>query len=625
MDTGSAGGKQSLLDYVQRIDAAAIAYGYEVWADGVFQQDEGAADLSASAAPSRYLPGPARQSREQITTRPLWISGLGHTIDTDEPLVQLSYGTIDGRIAQVWLARGAVTEHHLLQKLGGLGLPIDSLNVKKVLVYLRDTEALNSKALPHLLVGHRTGPYTLPGGSRGWLLGQRWIGPSQTQIHPDPRENTRYMAAFQPKGNRTYWYDWWRYLYNHRWVTRWLIATSFAAPLLRLLNARTFFVHHWGDSSSGKTAILSFGQSVWGNSEMLYSSMNSTEIALTEIFQHVTDIPVAYDEKQVATIDTAQMIYAVCLPTGRERGAKDGGLRTDRQSWLTIARTTGEVPLVGKSDVGGQSNRVLQVHSPAFDTQPEGERIYAVIREHHGFAGPEFLGHLAKLIETPEGLAWLREFQQHMRAEIAKRVERDGNHTVYVAVIATAQALSAHWLLGIPLQAAITTAIEDAVVAFKQTAPESRLPYADRALLLLRDHWLANPMQYGNAMDDQLRDRLVQADLRMVRLVGVASAHGMAYIPTEADRILREAHFSTERVWRDFADRGWIFNVPGSTTLTVPVALRGDQSPKHPCYYVKSEVFFPGRWAATPEPVPDDQPPQGQRVIVAGNLRLVAP
>jgi len=567
----------------------------------------------------RYCPPAAQGERERITTRPLWISGVGHTIDSDEPLVQLSYGTPDNRLATMWLARGEVTEHHLLQRLGARGVPVDSLNGKDILRYLRDTEDVNARVLPHLLVGHRTGPYALPGGARGWLLGQRWIGPEGSHIAPDPRENTRYMAAFQQKGDRAYWMQWWHQLYRHRWVTRWLIASSFAAPLLRLLGVRTFFVHHWGDSSSGKTAILYFAQSVWGDPSLLYSSMNSTEIALTEIFKHVTDLPVAYDEQQVKTIETAQLIYAVCLAAGRERGSKDGGLRTDRQSWLTIARTTGEVPLIGRDDVGGQSNRVLQVHTPAFDTQVEGERMYPLTREHFGFAGPEFLHYLSKLVETPEGLEQLKHYFLTIRAEISKRVNRDGNHTAYAAVIALGSFLSAHWLLGIPAEEALETAYGDATQALKETSPESRLPYADRALNLLRDHWMANPMLYGDSSTDEAKHRLVQEDLRMPKLVGVTGPYGMAYVPTEADRILRDARFSAERVWRDFADRGWLYVVQGSNTLTVPVPIRGDRSPQHACYFIKEAAFFPGRSVA-PAVLHN---PQSEVVPIAGGLRLV--
>lgn len=617
-----ATGQHALHDFLQHIGPAAVAFGYEVWADGVFQRKESVTDLSSVASPLRFCPPAAQTERKRIALRPVWISGLGYTIDTDEPLVQLSYGTTDRRIATIWLGRGEITEHHLLQKLGARGIPVDSLNTKDILLFLRETESVNARVLPNLLVGHRSGPYSLPGGARGWLLGRHWIGPEGSHLAPDPRENTRYMAAFQQKGDRKYWMDWWHHLYRHRWVTRWVIAASFATPLLRLLGIRTFFVHHWGNSSSGKTAILYFAQSVWGDPLELYSSMNSTEIALTEIFKHVTDFPVAYDEKQVSTIEIPQLIYTVCLATGRERGAKDGGVRTDRQSWLTIARTTGEVPLIGRDDVGGQSNRVMQVHTHAFDTEAEGARLYPLTRDHFGFAGPEFLHYLSKLVETPEGQSQLTANYLAIREEIKRRAGRDGNHTTYAAVIALGSYLSAMWLLGISPEQALDDAYNDAMHALKETSPETRLPYAERALNLLRDHWMANPMLYADASTDEAKHRLLQDDLRMPKLVGVTSDYGIAYVPTEADRILRDARFSTERVWRDFADLGWLRTTQGSNTLTVPIPLRGERSPQHPCYFIEAAAFLPGRGVSTP-PGGTQAQPQGNVVSIAGGLRLV--
>ena len=46
------------------------------------------------------------------------------------------------------------------------------------------------------------------------------------------------------------------------------------------------------------------------------------------------------------------------------KAAPEGNV--DRLNWVTVARTTGEVPLITSADVGGQFNRVLQIHSKAF-------------------------------------------------------------------------------------------------------------------------------------------------------------------------------------------------------------------------------------------------------------------
>ena len=44
---------------------------------------------------------------------------------------------------------------------------------------------------------------------------------------------------------------------------RFILAASFAAPLLRIVKQRIFFVYNWGGSKGGKTAALKAALSAW--------------------------------------------------------------------------------------------------------------------------------------------------------------------------------------------------------------------------------------------------------------------------------------------------------------------------------------------------------------------------
>ena len=566
----------------QQVGGVFVPYRYELWADGVYKRTK---DDAVQATPDPLFPLPlaAYGGRQRLSYRPLWISGLGETVDTKEPLVRLTYYTVDGRIDHLWLARGFITDHQKLASLGAHGLPVDSIGSKEALVYLRAQESLNGTTLPVLKVGHRSGPYRVD-GKLGWLVGRQWVG--EGRLEADPRSNQRYVDAFAAHGDAATWFDKWRDLRNEGWVTRFLMGATFAPPLLRLVKCRTFIVHHWGDSSHGKTATAVFALSAWGNPELLYSSLNRTAISITEVFRHLTDLPVLYDEKQVSTVTSEELIYSICTGSGRERGAKDGGVRQDKPTWVTVARTTGEVPLITDSDVGGQFNRVLQIHSVAFNDRRKAESIYPFTAENYGHAGPQFLENLAVLVNDPNGYAALHRLYKECREDLVNRIGTDTNHAGYAAIIATAQTLSESWLLGIDAQEAKEQALDDAHKALVETAPKKQLSYAERALSRLRDHWIANPSVYVDDTTDEGRERAS----RIYRMAGVETDYGMVFIPHEANDVLIRSNYAPERVWRDFHNLGWLVT-DGDGAMT-RIALRAGKSPEHPVYLVKREIFF---------------------------------
>ncbi len=570
-------------------EAVLVPWPYEIWRDGVYV----ATAKAAPADPDETIPlhESLMLGRKRLMFRPLWISGFGYTVDTDEPLIQLSFIDITGMKKSVWLARGQITEERQLLQLGAAGLPIDSVNAELVLIYLRAMEATNhtNPDLPCLRVGHRSGPYLMQVGDDpvkklGWLIGRQWIGPGT--LEADPRSNAKYTAAFQPCGDAQKWLDKWREMREQGWVARFLMGATFAVPLLRLLKCRTFIVHHWGDSSHGKTATAVMALSAWGNPELLYSSLNRTAISITEVFKHLTDLPVLFDELQVSTVKPEEFIYAVCTGSGRERGAKDGGLRQDRQQWLTIARTTGEVPLVPDSDLGGQFNRLLQIHSVAFKSKREAEAIYPFTNENYGHAGPAFLKILAEALSTPVGLPILQKINADLRADLVGRIGIDSNHAQYASIIATAQALSESWLLGIPFVEARDRALDDATCALRETAPKKQLTYAEKALSKLRDHWISNAGFYVDDTCDEGREKAKF----VFKMIGVETPYGMAFVPHEANDLLIKAEYGPERVWRDFQNNGWLV-MNGEDPLN-HMNLRNGKSMQHPVYIIKPEIFF---------------------------------
>jgi len=571
---------EGATDKLQVVAGVFVPHGYEVWSDGVWMK--GKRCLEAEPDVLEPLPFDYYGGRKRISQRAFWISGLGTTLDTNEPLIRLSYFTLLGDETYVWLTREQITDDRKIATLGGHGLPFDVLNARQVVGFLQTMEALNAKTLPHHPVGNRSGQYLL-NGKIGWLVGQTWIGPGH--LDADPRGGHRYFNAYATKGSYDLWLAKYKEVKECGWVARFVMAAGFASPLLSLIKMRTFIVHHYSDSGVGKTAAAQLALSIYGNPKMLYGSMNTTVVAMTELFKHTNNLPVLYDEKQVAHVDGHELIYSVCLEQSRDRGAKEGGVRNDRVNWNCIARTTGEQPLIGDGDMGGQFNRIMQIHSPAFANKEFAASLYDFAEQNHGHAGQLYLTHLAELVNAEGGLAALHQMYKELKEALTNRVGFYTNHTGYAALIALGQVLSDIWLLGIDRNEAMERALDDAQMAWQETAPTKQLAYAERALSRFRDHYFAHPMEYINDMGGPAKGQ------QQYHVVGVRATEGIVYLPYEADQILISAGYVPTRVWRDFNNLGWL-HTDDDGGVHKRLNMGGGISRNHLTYFIRSEAFF---------------------------------
>lgn len=556
----------------QIIGSAVIPFGYELWADGVFAKKPGSElpNLPPGEGPklSRRVPSERRSYMRRLAIRPIWISGVGGVRDVEpgpmsDPLVELSYHDVGGRLTTVWVARGAITSRGTLSELSGTGwLPVNSETAPDLIRYLeRCEQAAGEQAL--VPVARRVGPYKIVDEMTGaiewgWVWGSDWIGPG-SGVHSDPRPGRSVHGTFAAVGSWESWRDVYAGIVADSSVGRFVVGASFASLLLRFLGGRTFVLHHWFESGAGKTAIAIFAQSVWGNTdaEPLKTTFNRTEKSISAIFAHVTDYPVLYDEKQVSTIRSSQFIYDVGGGIPRGRSDERGVSRTDQQNWTCLVRTTGETPLVESDDLGGQNNRVLQLHATVGIEEQRLSDLYGFVKKHHGHAGPRFLRKLAGIVNDPERLARMKAIHAAFETTISKRSGRTGNHVTYVATIALGQWLAEQWLLGLDAKMSRDRAIEDALAVLNENVPEHKQDYSEKALDRLRDHRISEAFAYidGRTLS---KDDLDAAISQSKHLVGIEMADEILYIPSEINRTLRKSFFSPEKTWRGFAERGWI-------------------------------------------------------------------
>ena len=364
---------------------------------------------------------------------PILLTKRIRSMDSGEEKIEIAFHR-DGRwLTSVW-PRSTVFSSRSVLALSELGCTVTSENAKQVVKFLGALEGENLDKIPSVqatgVLGWKPGGKFMPGHDEGLVL------------DCDPTMQAA-AAAYHASGTLE---DWLAAMCPHRERNkfRFILASSFAAPLLKLTRQRNFLTYNWGGSRGGKTAALYAGMSVWGEPEKLTVSFNTTAVGLERRAGLCCDLPMGIDERQQAGDKQGmleQLVYMLANGTGKVRGAKGGGLQSVYQ-WRTVALSTGEEPLTVETSKGGVSTRALQIYGPPFEDEQSASAMYGQVAENYGTAGPAFIKRLVK-IEQKDIQAMFAEMRDYVQG---LSDGKNGAHTAAIALVALADAMIDTWL-----------------------------------------------------------------------------------------------------------------------------------------------------------------------------------
>lgn len=567
-DDVSAEPAQSKQRVVQRIGEFEVPYGYEIWGDGIYYAEEASTDGGAPNLQSTPT-GARRAVLKIVAHEPVWIRRFGRTLDTSEQLVELAFRDAFTHDVQTeWVNRLQLASKQMLVKLSRLGVPVNDGNINHMLHYLDAALHTNGTRLEVVLVAARNGAYqvdflvedeeaqeTVKRSGYGWLVGDRWIGPETTRVVADPRNMHASAQGYTISGSEEEWFAHFKQVCEIGPIARWLTYSTFAAPLLRFVRQRTFIIHHWGESGGGKTSLAKFAMSAWGDPARLTQSFNRTQLSFIELFRHIDDLPVTFDELQASGMkDHAPLIYALCLEQGRGRASPDGRLQEQVASWRSVVRMTGEEPIIGKGgmvDLGGQANRVVQIGTPVLTSEQAGNTHRWLEGRHFGWGGLRFLEGLQHLMSYPDGEQALQDKFEEFRLEIFGALsESVHSRVLHLTIVALATYLANRWFFDEDPAFAKQSAIADAIAVGKSIASEEvRETLAEQALQLFRDHFVSHRGTWYDLSDVSQQDLLARGEYR--QLTGVLAPTEVWLVQKEANALLNKAGLPTRRVWAD--------------------------------------------------------------------------
>jgi hypothetical protein len=562
----------------QMVEGAYVPYGYEIWKDGVYRE-ENVLEIDDNAQiqvpiPSLCVPCPVgwKAALKRICAAPTMLISVATSIETDEKLVAL--WTIDqGEHVLHWDLGNVISKRSKLSDLPNRGFSINENTAAEMMNFFDAVKNdPRNKAMLNRLVARRLGWHDVPKYRiKGWLMGETWIG-TTARVYPDRRvipnpKNDR--PVYGERGSFQEWLKVARYLVNKYPHLRTTFGVAFASLLVRPTNCRSFTVHHVAGSGHSKTAGAQFALSAFGDPSAMKETLLATNNAIIAVFQKIDDFGMLLDESEAmdGKLSLKEVIYQFAGEKTKMRAIQDGSLGNRGTGWKGILRTTGERAILGndKRDLGGQLGRMITFEAPVGISKEDTDLIYEFIGDgkHYGHAGPLFMQRLFETMTDPVKFQWLRDQFKEVRENFLEYlqkvlprvdVKRLNNNALQYALLSIGTGLMLHWVFGEKLDWSMNAGFEGVCADMTtKISPEDYQEVSHKAVDALRQLVEGS----GRFVDISQGNARIQ----MERLRGgppmLGVTHGNApdaeiwFFPDAIDAELRALDFPPSRVWSD--------------------------------------------------------------------------
>lgn len=427
---------------------------------------------------------PKTHTPANVCRTPILLTQRLKSLETGDEKMEVAFKR-DGEWQRAIYPRSVIFSSRSITTLADLGCTITSENSKNVVKFLGALESENIDIIPK---NDATSTF-------GWQPGRRFIPGHDEGITLDIDPSQRGMAAaYCQNGTMERWIE---HMAPHRSREkfRFILAASFAAPLLRIVKQRIFFVYNWGGSKGGKTAALKAALSVWGDPERLMVNFNATQVGLERTAAFYCDLPLGIDERQLAGNNQGaleKIVYMIASGTGKIRGAKSGGIQTVHQ-WRTVALATGEEPLSTETSQTGVSTRVLEIYGGPFDNEQDAALMHQQAAMDCGWAGPAFIEHILQMDER-EIVERYEDMQRYIRETSQGK---NGSHIAGIAAVALADSLIDEWFFGGNPRESVAEAKRMAASILINQVEANTTDVNENAVQFIVDWVLANRSYFG--------------------------------------------------------------------------------------------------------------------------------
>ena len=332
---------------------------------------------------------------EEIASwQPIIISAIFFNKELCSYRVQLAFKESEGsKTKTITVSKSMIATSSNITNLADYGIAVTNITAPLLVRYLNDLERLNVLTIPRNNAISRL----------GWIDNE--FMPYNKTISFDGE--TMYKELFDAIRTKGDYQKWKQMVENEKSLeARIILGTSFASPLVGLLDKLVFFTHFWGTTGVGKSVALYLAESIWGEPKKLVQNLNGTAVALERLASFFCNVPLCLDELQTLKKSTSlsrdtsfdDILYKLGQGRGKSRGRKDGAI--DKVStWALSIITTGEEPIATDNSGGGAKNRVIDVYCRN-NIFTNAVNVINCCNDNYGFAGQDFIQKLITYVEV---------------------------------------------------------------------------------------------------------------------------------------------------------------------------------------------------------------------------------
>lgn len=478
-------------------------------------------------------------ARYKASYSPIVLRAKVYNLDTGVEKIQIIFKNSIGRYQYACMNKADAYTPRKLVEIANSGVNVTLEMAKYLSGFLSATEYRNGNTLPYL-----------KGVSKmGWRDSKTFILPGQKNNYViDTSDGTTQviLSGLKTAGS----YEKWKAKaldIRTRLKGRFFLAAAFCPPLLKILGQRSFLIHNWDKSQGGKTAMLNFCLSIYGEPEKIKQGFNDTYTNIERRASIMCDLLFGVNElellKEQQKVSVDQLIYMLAEGRGRGRATKEGLQST--ATWRNVGMMTGETQITRNNSRGGIYTRLIEIKAGPF----VGEDIFAsdlyqFTEENHGFAAREFIN---KLISADH--SQLRSMYRDIRLSLRKNnTDKIESHMDMMACICVADYLASIFIFGMPEKQAADEAYKmvNDIVPLLMTKIDA--DEGARAWQWLSD-WLAtnhNNFEYVGA-ESRIKPREVY---------GYIDGDDISIIKTVLMHALKANDFNPNKVLNAWADAG---------------------------------------------------------------------
>ena len=253
--------------------------------------------------------------------------------------------------------------------------------------------ALNSPDMPKIKSYNQT----------GWTNDdcEEFAYPSANSTAVIRRVGYDYDKIFKPRGDKEAWKE--KFLEVTKQGSAQahvIIGAACAAPLIKPLeDLPNLQVHVWGKKSIGKTPMLKFAVSIFGNTDVdkLTHTFAATPKSRLETACAFNDLPLICEElESIGAKDAEKLstdIYNFFLGIGGQALKRDGTKRAAKL-FNSTRLTCGEHSLVQSYGNGGEFKRVLDLRCARLLNEDFASDLYSFCKRNYGLFGEQWIQYI---------------------------------------------------------------------------------------------------------------------------------------------------------------------------------------------------------------------------------------